>query len=707
VVFDPARTNPRRIRTAIREAGFDSEVLSGAAAAFERRQKEARENLALQRRRLIPAFGFALPVLALSMGHMVGLPLPDVLDPHQAPLAFGLAQFLLTLPVLWSGRGFYTSGLPALFRRAPNMDSLVAVGTGAAFASSAASLVEVALGRADAALDLYFESAAVLIALISLGKYLEAKSRLRTTDAIRALVRLAPQTATLLAGGEQKTVPAAELEPGDVLLVRPGERIPVDAVVVTGASSVDESMLTGEPLPVAKKEGDAVTGGTLNTHGALTLRAERVGEDTTLSRIVRLVQEAQGSKAPIASLADRISYHFVPAVMLAAVLAGTGWLACGAGFPFALRIFVAVLVIACPCAMGLATPTSIMVGTGRGAQLGVLIKSGEALQAAAGVRAVVLDKTGTLTHGRPALTDLVPVGGGGLADSEILRLAAGAESSSEHPLARAVVQAANERGLALAVPADFQAAPGRGISARVDGRAVLVGNREFLAERQVWGLDSAAADAALARLAEAGRTVLFLAVDGRLCALLGIADRLREESARVVQSLKDMHLRVVMLTGDIPAAAKAVAREAGIAEVAAGVLPDRKAEAVRALQAQGLAVAMVGDGINDAPALAQADVGVAMGSGIDVAVESGDVVLMQNSLAGLPTALALSRATLRNIRENLFWAFAFNVIGIPVAAGLLVPLGGPTLNPMLAGTAMALSSVTVVSNALRLRFFKG
>ncbi|WP_461208820.1 heavy metal translocating P-type ATPase [Desulfocurvus sp. DL9XJH121] len=705
--FDPAIVSAADIRRAIRGLGF-TVADAGAEDLFEERQREAREELRAARLRLIPAFAFALPLLVLSMGHMAGLPLPGFLDPAVSPLGFALAQLVLALPVVWSGRQFYLRGLPNLWRRSPDMDSLVAVGTGAALVYSLWNTVEIVLGHEPMAraMDLYYEGAAVLIAMISLGKYFEAASKLKTSDSIRALMSLAPDTALAVdEAGNQTEVPLDEVRAGDLLLVRPGSRIPVDGVVVSGAGSVDESMLTGEPLPVSKAEGDQVTGGTMNTTGALTIRAEKVGADTVLSRIIELVRRAQGSKAPIAALADRISFYFVPTVMAIALAAGLAWYAGGAGFPFALRIFVAVLVIACPCAMGLATPTSIMVGAGRGAQLGVLFKGGDALQTGEAVDTVVFDKTGTLTFGRPELTSVHVAPGQALDRGGILALAAGAERSSEHPLASALAAAAEAEGLAVASPTEFEALAGRGVRARVDGRAVLIGNERLMREENVAGIGESGLLETAGQLSGQGETALYLALDGTLAAVLSVADVLRPEAADVVARLKAAGKRVVMLTGDEEATARAVAARAGIDAVTARVLPEGKEAEIRALQDGGRRVAMVGDGINDAPALARADLGVAMGSGIDVAVESGDVVLVRGDLHAVSTALELSRAVMKNIRQNLFWAFAFNSLGIPVAAGLLHLFGGPTLNPMIAGTAMALSSVTVVSNALRLRFF--
>jgi Cu+-exporting ATPase len=713
VVYDPRQVRPGALIQLIADAGFGAQIVSRSAAQFEERRREAEERLAAQRRELIPAFAFALPLLVLSMGPMLGLALPDFLHPERSPANFALAQLALTLPVLFAGRGFYLRGLPALVRRAPNMDTLVAVGTGAAFLHSLWNTVLILMGDMPThrAHDLYYESAAVLLAMISLGKYLEARSRLKTTGAVRALLSLAPDTATVLRQGqlgpEEVRVPAAEVIPGDTVLVRPGERIPVDGVLVSGAGGVDESMLTGESLPVAKAEGDRVAAGTLNGAGALTIRADKTGEDTMLARIVDMVQQAQGSKAPIASLADRISAVFVPAVMAVAVLSGLGWLLAGAGAPFALKIFTAVLVIACPCAMGLATPMSIMVATGRGAQLGVLIKSGEALQLAGEAGVVIFDKTGTLTHGKPELAELflAPAAGPAVPEAELLALAAGAESRSEHPLAQAVLNAASARGVAIPAPEAFQALPGQGIEATVLGRAVRLGSSASAGE----AFASGPLGEAVARMADQGMTPLCLEVDGQPAAILGVADTLRPETPDVLARLKAQGLHLVMLTGDNERTAKAIAARAGVTNIVAGVLPDGKAEVVSVLKGEfagtGRSVIMVGDGITDAPALAGADVGLAMGSGIDAAVESGDMVLLSGGLSGVLTALALSRAAMKNIRQNLFWAFAFNSIGIPVAAGLLYAFGGPTLNPMLAGTAMGLSSVTVVGNALRLRFF--
>jgi len=713
VVFDSETISKRRILEAIAGLGFEAEPLAEQDEnLLLKQQRETGEKLARMKKELIPAFGFAIVLLLLSMGEMLGMPLPKFLDPHHAPFNFALAQFLLVLPVMWSGRRFYLLGFPALIRRSPNMDSLIAVGTGAAFIYSSWNLIEIFLGIDPMArvMDLYFESAAILIALVSLGKYLETRSKAKTSDAISQLMELTPDEATLVKNPgaeneEQVSILVSDIEAGDVILVRPGERVPVDGMVKKGHSSVDESMLTGESLPVSKEEGDRVIGGTLNKNGMLRVLAERVGQDTVLARIIKMVREAQGSKAPIANLADRISLYFVPTVMVIATVSGLSWYFIGdAPFPFALRIFIAVLVIACPCAMGLATPTSIMVGTGRGAQLGVLIKSGEALEMAQGVNALIFDKTGTLTYGKPQLTDFEPVQETGLSEDEILALVAGAESVSEHPLAEAIVQEARVRSLQLKEPDSFEAVPGKGIKASMGDKNLLLGNREFI-RSQVENFDDLDLDRKAAEFAASGKTSLFLAVNGKMAALLAIADQMKPETPQTISRLKKMGIKVFMLTGDNETTAKAIAARAGIEEIFAEVLPEFKADKVAELQKKGMKVGMVGDGINDAPALAKADVGIAMGTGIDVAVESGDIVLMKGELGGVLTALALSRATMRNIKQNLFWAFAYNVVGIPVAAGLLYIFGGPTLNPMIAGGAMAMSSVSVVTNALRLRYF--
>ena len=704
VEFERAGCSLRVIRETIAGLGFSARPESDRAKEFKQKKKADRQRLQQMKRHLAIMLLFAVPLLYISMGEMVGLPLPFPLSPLHAPAMFGTIQLLLVLPIVWLGRNFYLVGIPALLRGVPNMDSLIAVGTGAALLYSCWNLAEILLGvdMMAKAMDLYFESAGILVTMVSLGKYLESRSKLKTTDAIAKLVELKPEKAILVDGERQIEISAEEIVVGDILLVRPGERVPVDGEIESGESSLDESMLTGESMPVGRKGGDPVYGGTLNKHGVLTIRCTQAGEDTVLSRIISMVQAAQGSKAPIAALADRISLYFVPTVIVIACCTGVAWYFIGgAAFSEALRFFIAVLVIACPCAMGLATPTSLMVGTGRGAQLGVLVKDGAALERAEKVDTILLDKTGTLTRGMPEVTDVVVCNKSG-SEEDILFLAGSAELSSEHPLAEAVIKEAEKRQIRLTRPQDFAAFPGMGIESTVGSRKVLLGNEEFMKARGV-GVDEC--EGQYEALSKSGKTVLFLADGESLVALLAISDQLKPESRDAVGKLKGMGKTLVMLTGDQKLTAEAIAAEAGITQVISEVLPEDKANKVKELQEQGKTVAMVGDGINDAPALAVADIGMAMGTGIDIAIESGDMVLMQGSLNGVHTALLLSRAVMGNIRQNLFWAFAFNVTGIPVAAGLLCIFGGPSLNPMIAGAAMAMSSVMVVSNALRLRFF--
>ena len=676
---------------------------------WQEEQARTAADLATRRRRLVTEFVFAVPLIVVAMGAHWGLPLPGWLDPHESPLTFALFQLLLTIPIVWSGRDFYKNGIPLLLRGSPNMDSLVSMGTGAALLYSLWSTFEIAAASTPEAvhagvMGLYYESAGMLIALISLGKYLESVSRTRTSEAIRGLMELTPESVErVLTDGTIVETAVKSVMPGDRLLIKPGSRIPVDGVVFEGQSALDMSSLTGESIPVDVKAGDEVSAGTLNVSGAFVMEAKRVGADTALARIIHLVREAQGSKAPIASLADRISLYFVPAVILLATAAGLGWLWIG-GLPFgeALRVFVAVLVVACPCALGLATPMSIMVATGRGAQLGVLMKNGTALEAAGYLDTIVFDKTGTLTEGKPRLVSLSVENG--IDENEVLTLAASLEAVSEHPLARAVVEGAKERGLA-SIPAEkFTALSGQGVRGTIDGRDVLLGNESLLADNGI--LLGPAQKAALQALADDGQTPLLLAADGAFLAMLGVADPLREETPGVIRELRALGCRVLMLSGDNERTARAVAARADIDDVIAGVRPDGKEAVIARLQSDGHRVAMVGDGINDAPALARADVGMAMGSGIDVAMEAGDVVLLRG-LPGVKTAIGLGRAALANIRLSLFWAFGYNVLLVPVAAGVLLLLGGPAMSPMLAGAAMSLSSVSVVMNALRLRRFKG
>lgn len=709
--FDPSATSEEMIQGAIAGLGFGAEKIVEKKGT-SRLPEEPVKELAGMKKRLLPAFLLAVCIMFLSMGPMVGVSLPAVIHPDTAPLLHTVLQFLLVLPVLYLGRSFYLNGMPSLFRGIPNMDSLVALGTGAAFVYSTWNMIEIGLNPSAAHLahDLYFESAAMLLALISLGKYLEARSKVKTGDAIRQLMQLAPEEALVLDGdGNQIKVAVEDIGVGDIIVIRPGERIPVDGIVTGGDSSVDESMLTGESMAVVKTAGDSLFSGTLNKNGSLAFKATRIGKETTLARIIELVQNAQGSKAPIANLADRISLYFVPVVIVIALLAGLSWYFIGGTeFSFALRIFIAVLVIACPCAMGLATPTSIMVGTGRGAQLGVLVKTGEVLERAKNVSCVVFDKTGTLTKGRPVVTDII-ITNPTFDEQQLMALSGGAESRSEHPLADAIVASAKHSGYERCTITSFHAITGKGVQSSVElgenSYDVLVGNKALLVDFSVAGMEKEIEEKG-ALFSEQGKTPLYLAVDGSLAALLVISDPVKEEAASTVKALGESGLEVVMLTGDNEKTARAVAKQASIGQVISEVLPDRKEAEVVRLQDQGHIVAMVGDGINDAPSLARADVGIAMGTGIDVAMESADIVLMSGDLSGVVNAIGLSHATLKNIRQNLFWAFAYNVITIPVAAGLLVIFGGPALNPMIGGAAMALSSVSVVTNALRLRFFR-
>ncbi len=697
--FDPAITSLSRVSDTILAAGFEPRI-DAASGVDDRRELERDMALRSQRSAVLSALAFTLPLLILTMGHMIGMPLPAWLAPASAPLNFALAQLALILPVVWIGRHMYRSGAGNLWRRAPNMDSLILLGTGSAMLYSLVNTARVAAGDSAAVGLLYYETAAAILAFVMLGKYLEALSRGRTSLSIRKLMAIQPRTALVLRDGGETELPVDVIRVGDRMRVKPGQRIPLDGRVIEGATAIDESMLTGESLPVEKRAGDPVTGGSFNQNGSIVVEVERIGADTTLAQIIRLVEQAQAGKAPIARLADRVSGIFVPVVIGIASAAALAWLLAGENLPFALTIFIAVMVIACPCALGLATPTAIMVGTGRGAEYGVLIKGGEALEQLRSIDTIVFDKTGTLTTGKPAVTDIVAADGFD-ADS-LLRFAASAETGSEHALAAAIVAAAEARSLPGLPVSDFQAVPGRGLSATVDGRSLLLGNLALMQANGVIETEPAPATSCT----RDGKTPVYLALDGRYAGLLAIADTLRAETAAAVDALRTAGLEVVMLTGDNRHAAATVAREAGIDRVIAEVMPEDKAGAIRELQADGKRVAMVGDGINDSPALAQADVGIAIGAGTDIALETAQVVLMRGSITGVLTAIELGRATLRNIRQNLFWAFAYNSAGIPIAAGALLLVGGPLLNPMIAAAAMALSSVSVVTNALRLRRFR-
>ncbi len=698
VTYDEKAVTESDIIAAVKAAGYGASPASQTDQGQLRRDQDA----ALRRRKkhLIWSVVFLVPLFYLSMGHMMGLPLPQVL--HMHPLLLACLQLALVIPILILNRNYFTVGFSRLVKLSPNMDSLVAVGAAAGLVYSLIEMGLLAAGQVSGMPDLYFESAGMILTLVTVGKYLEERSRGKTTGAISALLALAPESAVVRRQGQELTIPTEEIVAGDTVIVRQGGRIPVDGVITDGHAAVDESAITGESLPVEKVPGDAVTSATVTSSGYLELRATRVGGDTTLSQIIRLMEEAASSKAPISRLADRISGIFVPAVMAISLTAALLWAFVGGmDVRFCLSIAIAVLVISCPCALGLATPVAIMVGTGQAAQQGILIKSAESLELLHKVQTVVLDKTGTVTMGQPRVTDILCAPG--VTEEELLCVAASAEKPSEHPLAHAIVEESQARHIPLCPVSDFRSVPGGGIQATLSGEAVLAGNAGYLAQN---GVSLAAMEADAHRLAEDGKTPLFFAESGRLLGCIAVADVVKPDSAKAIVALRRMGRRVVLLTGDNQRTANAIARQIGVDQVIAQVLPQDKAKCVAQFQQQGQRVAMVGDGVNDAPALAQADVGLAIGAGTDIAIESADVVLMKSSLLDIPAAMDLSRAVLRNIKQNLIWAFFYNSIGIPVAAGVLYPALHLTLNPMLAAAAMSLSSVCVVSNALRLRGWK-
>ena len=669
---------------------------------LEEKNEKKEAHLREMKRNLTISAIFAVPLLFIAMADMVGIPMPAFLSPMQSPVSYALIQLALVLPIIWLGRRFFVDGFKALSKGHPNMDSLVALGTSAAFLYSLYGTYHVLEGHAHFAMNLYYESAGVILTLITLGKYFEAVSKGKTSMAIQTLVGLAPKMATVLRDGQEVEVPVEEVQVGDLIRVKPGEKVPVDGVVTEGNSTVDESMLTGESIPVSKAVGDEVIGASLNKTGSFILKATKIGKDTALSQIIQLVEQAQGSKAPIAKLADKVSGVFVPIVIALALVSGLAWYFLGQeSWVFALTITISVLVIACPCALGLATPTAIMVGTGKGAENGILLKSGEALEEANHVNMVVFDKTGTITNGTPVVTDVVTADH---TDAEaLIRLAASLEVASEHPLGEAIVAKAKEQGATFDEVTNFEAIPGFGIKGHVGETLVFLGNEKWMREN---GLANEAMNEKANHFAEQGKTPLYIGYNDAVQGLIVVADTVKESSARAIQTLHEMGIQVAMMTGDHERTAQAIAAEVGIDRVFSEVLPQDKANYVSKLQEEGYIVAMVGDGINDAPALAQAQVGIAIGTGTDVAIESADAVLMKSDLMDVPAMLKLSRATIRNIKENLFWAFAYNVIGIPFAMGVLHLFGGPLLNPMIAGAAMSFSSVSVVLNALRLKRWK-
>ena len=689
ISYQPDEFKIEDLTAAIKKAGYEG-------------SPENKKNIELKQQysSLVVSIGFAIPLVLIAMLEMVGIPLPDFISPMHSPKTFAVSQLFLTIPIIFCGLHFYVKGFPALFRGHPNMDSLIAIGTTSAIVYSAFNTVLILTGRTDLVMNLYYETAGVIIALIKVGKYMEAVSKGKTSGAIKKLMGLQPKTAILVKEGKESIVPIEQVVPGDVLLAKPGEKIAVDGTVLEGRTSVDESMLTGESIPVDKTAGDTVTGASMNQTGTIRYRADRVGKETALAQIIQLVEEAQGSKAPIARMADIIAGYFVPIVIAIALISSGAWFIGGAEITFVLKIFIAVLVIACPCALGLATPTAIMVGTGRGASLGILIKGGQPLEIASRVETIVFDKTGTITEGKPKVTDVIAFNG--FEKNEVLRFSASAEKGSEHSLATAIVREYEKLDTPFHQLNDFTAVAGRGIRAKVNDRNLMLGNIEFMTENNISVNDIPEIDI----LSKEGKTVMYLALDGKLAGIIAVADVVKSDSADAIAKLHRMGIKTVMLTGDNKLTAAAIAKQVKIDEVVSQVMPGEKAEQIKQLQVDGSFVAMVGDGINDAPALAQSDIGFAIGSGTDVAMESAGIVLMQNSLHGVVTAIELSRATLWNIKQNLFWAFAYNTAGIPLAAGVFYLFGGPVLNPMFAAAAMAMSSVSVVTNALRLRYFK-
>jgi len=687
------------IKQAIKKTGYEPLEIEVTSSSDDEKLRHEKAMKTLWKKFVISAV-FSFPLLVIAMGHMLGLHLPEIINPEVNPLNFALAQMILVIPSVAVGYKFYTVGFSALLRRTPNMDSLIGIGTASAVLYGLYATFKISQGEVSYAMDLYFETAGVIITLILLGKYLESVTKGKTSEAIKKLMGLAPKTAIVIQNGEEVVLPIDEVEVGDIIVVKPGEKIPVDGVIVKGVTSVDESMLTGESLPVDKTVGSNVVGASINKNGMIQFKATKVGKDTALAQIVKLVEDAQGSKAPIARMADIISSYFVPIVILISIIAGLAWLISGQSVVFSLTIFIAVLVIACPCALGLATPTAIMVGTGKGAEYGVLIKGGAPLETAYKIDTIVFDKTGTITEGKPVVTDIITKGK--YKEDELLQLAASAEKGSEHPLGEAIVLKAEEHSLEFSEISNFVAIPGHGIEVDVDKKHLMLGNKKLLVDTGVENSLEHESD----MLANDGKTPMYIVIDGSLEGIVAVADTTKESSFAAIKALHALGINVAMITGDNKRTANAIAKEVGIDIVLAEVLPEDKAKEVQKLQDQGKIVAMVGDGINDAPALAQADVGIAIGSGTDVAMESADIVLMKSDLMDVVTAVQLSKKTIRNIKQNLFWAFAYNTAGIPIAAGVLFAFGGPKLNPMIAGGAMAFSSISVLLNALRLKRFK-
>ena len=698
IEYDEKKYNFDKIREIVESAGYGlvEDMIE------DKKMELYQEKIKSLKNRLILAIIFVVPLLYISMGHMLGAVLPEFLNPKVNPLNFALAQFVLTLPIIYAGRDFFLHGFKNLVRKSPTMDSLIAIGSTAAVLYGIYATFGIVIVDPEAHMDLYYESAGAIITLILFGKLLETKTKGQTSSAIKKLIRLQPKKAKIIENGAEKEVLIENLKVGDIVIVKPGEKIAVDGRIVEGATSIDESMLTGESLPVSKKVGDKVVGGSINKNGSIRFEATEIGKNTVLSQIIKLVEEAQGSKAPISRMADIVSAYFVPIVIGIAIITGIAWFLSGSGLVTALSFFIAVLVIACPCALGLATPTSIMVGTGKGAENGILIKSGEALETAHKIKTVVFDKTGTITKGKPVLTDLIAYGK--YNENELLKIAASVENDSEHPLAEAIVNKAKEKNIEIKPYEKFRAMPGYGIRAIFEGKEVQIGNRKLMENRKI-NVEISQKDYDI--LSNEGKTPMYISIDNELAGLVAVADVIKETSKEAIEKLKKMGIKTIMLTGDNEKTAKFIAKQVGIDDVISEVLPYQKSQKVKELQEKDEFVAMVGDGINDSPALAQANVGIAIGNGTDVAIESADIVLIRNDLRDVAGAISLSKATITNIKENLFWALFYNVLGIPFAAGIFYAFfNGPKLDPMIAAFAMSFSSVSVLGNALRLKFFK-
>ena len=698
IEYDEKKYNFDKIREIVESAGYGlvEDMIE------DKKMELYQEKIKSLKNRLILAIIFVVPLLYISMGYMLGVVLPEFLNPKVNPLNFALVQFVLTLPIIYAGRDFFLHGFKNLVRKSPTMDSLIAIGATAAVLYGIYATFRIVTVDPEAHMDLYYETAGTIITLILFGKLLEAKTKGQTSSAIKKLIGLQPKKAKIIENGAEKEVLIENLKVGDIVIVKPGEKIAVDGRIVEGATSIDESMLTGESLPVSKKVGDKVVGGSINKNGSIRFEATEIGKNTVLSQIIKLVEEAQGSKAPISRMADIVSAYFVPIVIGIAIITGIAWFLSGSGLVTALSFFIAVLVIACPCALGLATPTSIMVGTGKGAENGILIKSGEALETAHKIKTVVFDKTGTITKGKPVLTDLIAYGK--YNENELLKIAASVENDSEHPLAEAIVNKAKEKNIEIKPYEKFRAMPGYGIRAIFEGKEVQIGNRKLMENRKI-NVEISQKDYDI--LSNEGKTPMYISIDNELAGLVAVADVIKETSKEAIEKLKKMGIKTIMLTGDNEKTAKFIAKQVGIDDVISEVLPYQKSQKVKELQEKDEFVAMVGDGINDSPALAQANVGIAIGNGTDVAIESADIVLIRNDLRDVAGAISLSKATITNIKENLFWALFYNVLGIPFAAGIFYAFfNGPKLDPMIAAFAMSFSSVSVLGNALRLKFFK-